>query len=123
MKRLFESLRVICPASAAVLLFAVQPAAHAWQPSSALRLVGTERVSYADLDLSREADGEVLLGRIKKAAYRACGGDPRRHPSYTLLPRRVEMAYKDCREDAIARAIDSIDTPVLSLARLQLAQE
>ncbi|MBM0105595.1 UrcA family protein [Steroidobacter sp. S1-65] len=121
MKRLFESLRVMCPASAAVLLFAVQPAAHAWQPSSALRLVGTERVSYADLDLSRKADAEILLARIKKAAYRACGGDPQRHPAYTFLSRRVERAYKDCREDAIARAIDSVDAPVLSLARLQHA--
>lgn len=123
MNRLFESLRIICPASAAVLLFAVQPAAHAWQPSSPTRLVGTERVTYGDLDLSREADAEILLARIKKAAYRACGGDPRRHPAYTLLPRRVETAFKDCREDAVARAIDSVDAPVLSLARLQLTEQ
>lgn len=121
MNRLFEALRVICPVSAAVLLFAVQPA-HAWQPSSQMRLVGTERVSYGDLDLSRETDAEILLERIKKAAYRACGGDPRRHPAYTLLSRRVEMAYRECREDAVARAVDSVDAPVLSLARLQLSE-
>jgi UrcA family protein len=121
MKRVFESIRVMGPAAAAVLLFAVNPAAHAWQPSSQTQLVRTERVTYADLDLSRQADAQILLGRIKKAAYRACGGDPRRHPSYTLLSRRVEMAYKDCREDAIARAIDSIDAPVLAQARLQPA--
>ncbi|WP_129643136.1 UrcA family protein [Peristeroidobacter agariperforans] len=121
MTRLLESIRIIGPASAALLLLAVNPAAQAWQSSPEKQMVRTERVTYADLDLSRQADAQVLLGRIKKAAYRACGGDPRRHPTYTLTPRRTEMAFKDCREDAIARAIGSIDAPVLSQARLQPA--
>lgn len=121
MKRLFESMRIIGPASAAVLLLAVNPAAQAWEPSPERKLVKTERVTYADLDLSRQADAEVLLGRIKKAAYRACGGDPRRHPTYTVMPRRTEMVFQDCREDAIARALGSIDVPVLSQARVEPA--
>lgn len=112
--------RLLGPASAALLFLAVNPA-HAWQSPPEKQLVRTERVTYADLDLSRQADAQILLGRIKKAAFRACGGDPRRHPAYTLLPRRTEMAFKDCREDAIARAIDSIDAPVLAQARIQPA--
>ena len=112
--------RLLGPASAALLFLAVNPA-QAWQSSPERQLIRTERVTYADLDLSRQADARILLGRIKKAAFRACGGDPRRHPTYTLMPRRTEMAFKDCREDAIARAIGSIDAPVLSQARLQPA--
>lgn len=120
MKRLLESIPVIGPAAAASLFLVVNPA-QAWQPSPEKQLVRTERVTYADLDLSRQADARILLDRIKKAAYRACGGDPRRHPAHTLMPRRTEMAFKDCREDAVARAIDSIDAPVLLQARVQPA--
>lgn len=121
MTRLLKSLPILGPASAALLLLAVNAAAQAGQLSPERQLVRTERVSYADLDLSRQSDAQILLDRIKKAAYRACGGDPRRHHSYTLIPRRTEMAFKDCREDAIARAIDSIDAPVLAQARVQPA--
>jgi len=72
------------------------------------RFVGSVRVSYTDLDIARPEDAEVLIDRIKDAAYRACGGDPRRHMSYTLLPVRVEAAFKECREDAVARAVAAV---------------
>lgn len=123
MKRIVESMRVTRSACAALLLLAINPIAQARQPSPEKQLVGSVRVAYADLDLSHDADVRLLLGRIEKAAYRACGGNPRRHPGYSVMPNRTEAVFKECREDAIARAVAVIDAPILSQARLQAANE
>ena len=123
MKRIVESMRVTSPAWAALLFLAINSVAQARQTSPEKRLVGSVRVAYADLDLSQDADVRLLLGRIEKAAYRACGGNPRRHPSYSLMPNHTEAVFKNCREDAIARAVGVIDAPILSQARLQAANE
>jgi UrcA family protein len=96
------------------------PAAQADTRPEKKRLVASVPVTYADLDLNRPADARVLLQRIKQAAYRACGGDPRRHTSYTIIPRRVEMAFRECREDAVAHAITTIHTPALSQANVTI---
>jgi UrcA family protein len=122
MKRFFESIRLTSPAWATLLCFAINPAAQA-TASAERELVRAVRVSYADLDLTRQADVQLLLGRIENAAYRACGGDPRQHPSYSVIPRRTEAAFKECREDAIARAVATIDAPVLSQARVQVVSK
>jgi UrcA family protein len=119
MMRFLESIRLTSPAWATLLCFAINPAAQA-TASAEKKLVRTVRVAYADLDLTRQADVQRLLGRIENAAYRACGGDPRRHPSYRVIPRRTEVVFKECREAAIARAVGTIDAPVLSQARVQV---
>lgn len=123
MKRFLESIRLTSPAWAALFFLAINPAAQAEVPSAEKKKVRSVRVAYADLDLTRQADVEILLGRIEKAAYRACGGDPRWHPNYDVMPNYTEAAYKECREDAIARAIGAVDAPVLSQARLQAADK
>ena len=122
MKRFFESMRLTGPACAALLFVAMNPVAQATVPTTAKQLVGKVLVSYGDLDLNREADVEILLGRIEKAAYRACGGNPRLHPSYTLMPHHTVAVFKECREEAIARAIGEVDAPVLAQARLHAAR-
>lgn len=119
MMRFLESIRLTSPAWATLLCFAINPAAQATAPAEK-KLVRIVRVAYADLDLTRQADVELLLGRIENAAYRACGGDPRRHRSYDVIPRRTEAVFKECREDAIARAVGTINAPVLSQARVQV---
>jgi UrcA family protein len=121
MKRVLESIRLTSPAWAALLCLAINPAAQAKLPSAEKKLVGTVRVAYADLDLTQETDVQLLLGRIENAAYRACGGDPRRHPSYGVMPRRTKAVFKECREDAITRAFGAMDAPVLLQARVQAA--
>ena len=121
--KLLESIRVAAPACAALVFLAINPTAQAKLPQVEKVLVGTVRVAYSDLDLTRKTDVEVLLGRIEQAAYRACGGNPRRHPSYAVMPDRTEAVFKDCREDAITRAIVAVDAPVLSQARLQAARK
>ena len=42
-------------------------------------------------------------------------------PGYGLVPRRTEEVYKECREQAVARAVGEIDAPVLAQARVQAA--
>jgi UrcA family protein len=121
MKRFLESIRLTSPAWVALLCLAINPAAQAKLPSAEKQLVGRVRVAYADLDLKRQADVQILLSRIEKAAYRACGGNPRRHSSYDLMPSYTAAVFEECREDAIARAIGAIDVPVLSQARVQAA--
>ena len=116
MKHFPESLRLTSPAWAALLCLAIIPAAQATLPAKDKKLVGTVRVAYADLDLTRRADVQALIGRIENAAYRACGGDPRRHSSYAMTPSHTAAVFKECREDAIARAIGAIDAPTLSQA-------
>ena len=123
MKRFLESMRLTSPAWAALLCLAVNAAAQAKLPSEEKKLVGTVPVAYADLDLTRQADVQILLGRIEKAAYRACGGNPRRHSSYDMTPSYTAAVFKECREDAIARAIGAIDAPALSQARVQAADK
>ena len=118
MKHFPASIRLTSPVWAALLCLAIVPAAQATLPSAEKELVGTVRVTYADLDLTRRADVEILLGRIENAAYRACGGNPRRHSSYDMTPSYTAAVFKECREDAIARAIGVIDAPALSQARV-----
>lgn len=120
MKRIFGSALLTGTASAAFLLLAITPVTQATTvPPQAKQLVGKVRVSFADLDLSRQEDARILLDRIEKAAYRACGGNPRRHPGYGLMPNRTEEVFEECRQEAIARAILDVDAPVLAQARLQ----
>ncbi|WP_129780753.1 UrcA family protein [Peristeroidobacter soli] len=97
-------------AGLALACLAFQAAQAAPRPGTTRQLL-SENVNYADLDLTREQDAQVLMVRIKDAAYRVCGGDPRRHVAYDLMPARVEFAFKECREGAVARAVATIDMP------------
>jgi UrcA family protein len=78
--------------------------------------VGSVTVAYGDLDLSSEADARVMLKRLEHAARRACGGNPQMHPAHSLMPRRVNQVYRECRAEAVARAVAHVNEPVLSVA-------
>ena len=92
----------------------------ALQPIRQPQPLASVRVAYSDLDLSREADVSTLLERIGQAAYWACGGNPRRHPAYELMPRYTKAVFQECRDDAIARAVSAIGAPALFQAFTQL---
>jgi UrcA family protein len=115
----FESVKLATPAWAMLLYVAISPAAHAGAQSDEKERVASVRVVYADLDLTREADVRILLDRIEKAAYRACGGNPRQHWTYGAMPELTTAAFAECREDAIARTLSAIDAPALTQARGQ----
>ena len=71
-----------------------------------VRLV--ERVSYADLDLSHEADAQRLLNRLRRAAASVCeSGD-------VSLARQAQA--RSCRQSAIAIAVAKLQAPLVARA-------
>jgi UrcA family protein len=74
------------------------------------------KVRVADLDLRNDAHVQMLLGRLEQAAVKACGGNPKSHRSYELMPHYTTKVFRDCQHDAIARAVATIDAPKLSAA-------
>ena len=84
------------------------------QASAERERVASVAVPVADLDLARERDAELLLERLQTAAWRACGGDPRRHPSYQVMPSYVREVFAECRDDAVAQAVAELASPALS---------
>jgi len=78
--------------------------------------IGRVQVPYADLDLRRAADAQVLLGRLERAAFKACGGNPKFHPSYEATPRRTVEVFQECRRNAVAAAVAKVGAPALSQA-------
>jgi UrcA family protein len=91
-------------------------AAMAAEPERKLEEIGNVRVNYDDLDLRQDTDVRVLLGRLEKAAWRACGGDPKFHSSYSKRPAHTAKVYQECREQAITAAVDRINAPALTAA-------
>ena len=77
--------------------------------------IASVRVRISDLDLRKDADVQVLLGRLEQAAFTACGGDPRLHWLYPLSS-YVAKVFRQCRRDAIATAVATIGAPKVTLA-------
>lgn len=71
-------------------------------------------VNYGDLDLSTRADARLMLARLQKAAFKACGGDPRLHPDYNFMWPHLEKVYQECRTGAVSRAVTKVDAPLLT---------
>ncbi len=65
-------------------------------------------VSYADLDLSREAGARVMLDRLESAASHVCGGWPDMHILNQIV--RYHACTRQAMDDAIAR----LDSPKVS---------
>lgn len=69
--------------------------------------VPVKLVSFADLDVSHHAGAERLVARLQAAAEAVCG-----HASsqdYRAM-RRIQL----CREQAVARAVASVNDPAFS---------
>ena len=86
----------------ALTLLSVSAIASAASPAASSRTVG-----FADLDLSHPAGVAVLYQRIRTAALEVCR---------PLLERDLTFAARSrsCVEDAIARAVNEVNAPVLS---------
>ena len=78
--------------------------------------IASVRVEYADLDIQKESDARTLLERLDRAAYKACGGNPQLHPQYKIIPHRVNQVYRDCRQEAVSRAVAEVDSRALWVA-------
>jgi UrcA family protein len=70
----------------------------------------SQKVSYADLDISKPAGAKVLYGRIVAAATRVCTLD-----GYKDMG--TEKRTKVCTAHAINNAIDDVGSPALSALR------
>jgi UrcA family protein len=70
----------------------------------------SQRVSYADLDISKPAGAQVLYGRIKAAARHVCALN-----GYSDLGTMQWM--NRCTDRAIDKAVKDVDSPALSALR------
>jgi UrcA family protein len=115
-------MRSLEPAIAAftLALTMLSPVAWCQPPEAKPELVGQVRVEWKGLDLQNPADARTLLTRIEKAAYRACGGNPKFAWTYDLMPKRTVHVYEQCREGAVKRAIDQIGAA--QLARMYMEE-
>lgn len=109
-------MRSLQPAIAAftLALTMISPVTWCKPPDAKPELIGQVRVELKGLDLQNPADARTLLARIEKAAYRACGGNPKLDRTYNLLPERTVEVYERCREAAVKRAIDEIGAAQLA---------
>lgn len=64
-------------------------------------------VKYADLDLTHSQGAAVLYARIRSAARQVC------LPTYNWLS-EMHTPAQECRERAIARAVDDVNAPTLT---------
>lgn len=69
-------------------------------------------VNFADLNMHRIEGVQVAYRRIHIAAERVCGEVPARDLARYHL-------YQDCRNQAIGRAVDEIDNPLLTQYAIQ----
>ncbi len=97
--------------AAAILPVTVSPSAAGPAKADYIRDV---EVSYSDIDLDTEAGARELLSRVEAAAYKACGGDPRRHRSYDLMPKLTRETFEHCRQNAIEAAVERLDAVLVT---------
>jgi UrcA family protein len=70
----------------------------------------SERVSYADLDLSKPAGAKTLYHRIVAAANRVCSVN-----QFMYIP--TQKGLRDCTDHAIDKAVKDVGSPALSALR------
>ena len=100
-------------ATALLALSAIATAAHA---ERAPTRVNTVKVAYSDLDLRNEGDVQVMLERLERAAFDACGGKEQFHPAFKQNPQLTTKVFRECREGAMSRAIAEVDSHELATA-------
>lgn len=69
-------------------------------------------VSYADLDLGKPQGVDTLYARLKGAAKAACGDADARNL-------RERALVRECRDEALANAVDGINHSALTAKHLQ----
>jgi UrcA family protein len=68
------------------------------------------KVKYADIDIDHDAGAQVLYGRLQRAATKTCS-----HDYKAVLRERTHLvAFERCYTDALASAVDKIDSRALA---------
>jgi UrcA family protein len=89
----------------ALTLGTLQATARAADPG-----LPSERVSYADLDISKPAGAKTLYHRIVAAANRVCSVN-----TYMYIP--TQKGLRECTDTAINKAVKDVGSPALSALR------
>ena len=85
-------------ATVAVIAFSVPAIA------SADELKGrTEKVSYSDLNVDKEAGAHALYRRLQLASKRVCGVESIKNAGGIREAARQQRCYKDALDDAVAK--------------------
>jgi UrcA family protein len=84
--------------------------------SASIEETREQAVSYADLDLAKDADAAALMQRIRTAARAVC-----RAPRVELITLDAFVRAQRCRELATAQAVSRVRAP--SLTRLTAQSE
>jgi len=83
-------------------------AAHAAPPVEAPDGTVSVAVSYADLDINREAGAQIVLNRINNAATEVCG----RESQKTTLDRSA--LQRTCQRATVDGAVGRLNNPVVA---------
>jgi UrcA family protein len=70
--------------------------------------VVTRRVSFADLDMGRDAGAATLYLRIRLAARQVC------EPEFATWNWKSQVSTNRCMEHAIAQAVEDVNAPKLT---------
>jgi len=70
-------------------------------------------VNYSDLDLTKDADARQMLDRLDRASFKACGGNEQFDPAHRTRTGRFAQFFQECRDDALARAVATVDSQKL----------
>ena len=97
--------------SAVVMLYALCFGAHADTSTNGppTNITGRRAVYYGDLNLNAEQDAKIMLGRIERAAKKACGG----HATFSSYTGSLDNTFEECRGKAIQRAVKKLGAPLV----------
>ena len=96
---------------AASLITLIWAACSAQARAAGETVVGVEKVSYGDLNLSTEAGAQVLYRRLRRAADQAC----------TIQGSLVKAGWRACYEKALNSAVASVNKPMVTALHNRLS--
>jgi UrcA family protein len=103
---MFHRLKLVIAASIAVASFATSVSAVETPRVRAYSV----KVNYSDLDLTSREGAREMLDRLERAAIKVCGGKGHFYPMYRTYTGRATRFFKECREDALSRAVAAVDS-------------
>ena len=112
------AIRATCVAG----IFLLAASAQAAEPSAYEKSVQRKTVSYADLNMSSQADVAALYARLRAASRSVCG-------THDLRDLAMRRHHKDCVDQALSDAVEQVDHASLSTlhsdsrARIRVAQK
>ncbi|MCR9270167.1 MAG: UrcA family protein [Hyphomonadaceae bacterium] len=98
---------------ASTVALAMVPAVAATQSDAHVK---SKEISIAGYDLTRVADAEALLTKIEAAAKSVCKLDANRETV------RERMLRKSCEDEAIASALEKLDSPQVTALAFEDSQ-